>query len=104
MRAAAHQTHARPRSSIYDRCSIVSTRFDYFNSLLYNTKLSNIKKLQRVQNSLPRVVAQSNLRDHITPVLKDLHWLPVKQRIEYTVALVTRKVLATSHHPTLLTL
>ena len=32
----------------------------------------------------------------MTPVLKDLHWLPVKQRIEYKVALVTHKVLETS--------
>ena len=76
-------------------CSIVSTRLDYCNSLLYGTKASNIKKLQRVQNSLARVVAKSNWRDHMTPVLKDLHWLPVKQRIEYKVALVTHKVLET---------
>ena len=80
-------------------CSIVSTRLDYCNSLLYGTKVSNIKKLQRVQNSLARVVACSNLRDHITPVLKELHWLPVKQRIEYKVALVTHKILATGQPP-----
>ena len=57
-----------------------------------------IKKLQRVQNSLARVVAKSNWRDHMTPVmwsLKDLHWLPVRQRIDYKVALVTHKVLET---------
>ena len=46
-------------------------------------------------HSLVRVMAQSNLCDHITPVLKDLHWLPVKQLIEYKVVLVTHKVLAT---------
>jgi len=76
-------------------CSIVTTRLDYCNSLLYGTKVTNIQKLQRAQNSLARVVASTNLRDHITPVLKDLHWLPVKQRIEYKIALVTHKVLAT---------
>jgi hypothetical protein len=76
-------------------CSIVNTRLDYCNSLLYRTKVGNIKKLQRVQNSLARVVACSSQRDHITPVLKELHWLPVQQRIEYKVALVTHKVLAT---------
>jgi hypothetical protein len=76
-------------------CSVVSTRLDYCNSLLYKTKVANIQKLQRVQNSLARVVARSHRRDHMTPVLKDLHWLPVKQRIEYKVALVTHKVLAT---------
>ena len=80
-------------------CSIVSTRLDYCNSLLYGTKVSNIKKLQRIQNSLARVVACSNLRDHITPVLKELNWLPIKQRIKYKVALVTHKVLATGQPP-----
>ena len=50
-------------------------------------------------HSLVRVMAQSNLCDHITPVLKDMHWLPVKQRIEYKVALVTHKVLATGQPP-----
>ena len=80
-------------------CSIVSTRLDYCNSLLYGTKVSNIQKLQRVQNSLARVVACSTMRDHITPVLKELHWLPVKQRIEYKVALVTHKVLSTGQPP-----
>ena len=48
-------------------CSIVSTRLDYCNSLLYGTKVSNIKKLQRVKNSLARAVACSNLpRPHNT--------------------------------------
>jgi len=74
-------------------CSIVTTRLDYCNSLLYGTSVSNIKKLQRVQNSLARVVAGSKKYDSITPVLKDLHWLPIEQRIEYKVALITHKVL-----------
>jgi len=77
-------------------CSIVSTRLDYCNSLLYGTSMKNIAKLQRVQNSLARVVTGRKRREHITPVLKDLHWLPVEQRIQYKVALVTHKVLATS--------
>jgi hypothetical protein len=77
-------------------CSIVSTRLDYCNSLLYGTSMRNIQKLQRVQNNLARIVIGTRRREHITPVLKDLHWLPVEQRIRYKVALVTHKVLATS--------
>ena len=49
--------------------SIVSTRLDYCNSLLYGTKAANTRKLQRVQNSLTRVVYGTNRRDHITPVI-----------------------------------
>jgi len=75
-------------------CSIVSTRLDYCNALLYNTSAKNIQRLQRVQNTLARVVAGTKRRDHIRPV-PDLHWLPVTQRIEYKVALITHKVLST---------
>lgn len=76
-------------------CSIVSTRLDYCNSLLCGTSSRNIQRLQRIQNSLARVVSGTKRRDHIRPVLKDLHWLPVAQRIDYKVALLTHKILST---------
>ena len=62
-------------------CSIVSTRLDYCNLLLLGTSAKNIDKLQRVQNTLARVVSCTRRRDHITPVLRKLHWLPVAQRL-----------------------
>ena len=49
----------------------------------------------RVQNALARVVTESSRRDHIDPVLKELHWLPVSERIKYKVALITFKKLST---------
>ena len=76
-------------------CSIVSTRLDYCNSLLYGTSVKNVQRLQRIQNSLARVVSGTKKRDHIRPVLKDLHWLPVAQRIDYKIALLTHKILST---------
>ena len=76
-------------------CSIVGTRLDYCNAVLYGTSQQNIMKLQRVQNSLARVVSGASRRDHIRPVLMALHWLPIAQRVEYKVALMTYKVLAT---------
>jgi hypothetical protein len=76
-------------------CSIVNTRLDYCNSLLYGTSVKNIQRLQKIQNTLARVVSGTKRRDHIKPVLRDLHWLPVAQRIEYKVALITHKVLST---------
>src|SRR6188508_511548 len=58
---------------------------------------SDIKRLKTlhayIQNTLARLVAGSRKRDHITPVLKDLHWLPVEQRINYKIALTTHKIL-----------
>ena len=76
-------------------CSIVSTRLDYCNSLLFGITDKNIQRLQRVQNTLARVVSGTRRRDHIKPVLRELHWLPVAQRIDYKVALITHKVLNT---------
>jgi hypothetical protein len=76
-------------------CSIVSTRLDYCNSLLYGTSAKNIQKLQRVQNALARVVSGARKFDHIKPILRELHWLPVAQRVQYKVALITHKVLNT---------
>jgi len=76
--------------------SMVSARLDYCNAVLYGTSKSNIAKLQRVHNTLARAVKCSSKRDHITPVLADLHWLPVAARIDYKVALITFKTLVTN--------
>ena len=71
--------------------AIVSTRLDYCNSLLYGTTSKNIVKLQRIQNSLARVVSGKRKFDHIAPTLKDLHWLPIRERITYKVGCLTFK-------------
>ena len=78
-------------------CALVNSRIDYANSVLYGTSAYNISKLQRVQNSLARVVAQAKRRDHIHPILQDLHWLPIKYRIDYKVATLTYEIKATEN-------
>lgn len=75
--------------------SMVNGRLDYCNSMLYRTSASNIRKLQRVQNSMARIVTRSTRADHITSVLADLHWLPVHYRINFKIAVTTFKVLTT---------
>ena len=42
-----------------------------------------INKLQRIQNSAARLVTHAQKYDHITPILHELHWLPIKVRIQY---------------------
>ena len=77
--------------------SLVSSKLDYCNSLYFGLPSSSLSRLQSVQNSLARVVFPSLKRtDHITPVLKKLHWLPIPQRITFKIALLTFKAL--SHH------
>jgi len=75
--------------------TMVSTRLDYCNSVLYNTSHCNISKLQPVHNTLARAVTCTRKRNHITPILADLHWLPIAARIDYKVVLLTFKTLTT---------
>ena len=89
--------------------AIVGSRLDFCNSLLAGTSVSNLARLQLVQNTLARVVAQKPRFCHITPVLSDLHWLPVRHRISFKIATVTFRVLHfqqpsyLSSHPTICT-
>ena len=52
-----------------------------------------LKKLQHVQNTAARIVTQTRKFDHITPVLFDLHWLPVSYRIVFKILLLVFKSL-----------
>ena len=72
---------------------LVISRFDYYNSLLYGIPKYQKDKLQRIQNTAARLVTGSRRSDHITPILKDLHWLPVEERINFKILLITYKIL-----------
>ena len=71
----------------------VTCRLDNCNSLLLGSPDYIIQKLQRVQNCAARLVAGQPRAAHIRPVLKELHWLPVEQRITFKVLLLTFKAL-----------
>ena len=67
--------------------SLVLSRLDYANSLLVNINVSDIERLQRIQNRAARIILKARKFDHATPLLRDLHWLPVSKRIMFKVAL-----------------
>jgi len=56
----------------------ISCRLDYCNALLYGIMEDLLRRLQSVQNAAARLVTGSCRSDHIIPVLRRLHWLPVR--------------------------
>ena len=71
--------------------AFVTSRLDMANSLLYGLPQEQLNRLQRIQNIAARVVTRSKKSCHITPILKDLHWLPVRYRIVYKILLIVYK-------------
>ena len=67
---------------------------DYYNAILVGIPDCQRKRLQSVINASARLVSGARRNDHITPVLCDLHWLQVSERINYKVAVLTFKCLS----------
>ncbi len=85
--------HAKNISSIRDSLDkdtaniavhvYITSKLDYGNSLLYCLPNILIHKLQLVQNAAAWVVAKIGKYDRITAIKKNLHWLPIKARVEF---------------------
>ncbi len=71
----------------------VTSRLDYCNSLFAGLPAVLLHPLQSVLNATARLVSGCSRPAHITPVLKELHWLPVAQHIRYKVCLLVCKCL-----------
>jgi len=76
-------THEAARTLIQ---AFISSRLDYCNSLLYSVSDNLIRRVQSVQNATARLLTGAGRRDHISPVLRQLHLLPVQRRVDYKLA------------------
>jgi len=73
--------------------AFVCSRLDYCNSLLYGISDGQLRRLQLVQNAAARLISGTKKYDHITPVLRILHWLPIRKRILFKIAVIVYKSL-----------
>ena len=63
--------------------SLILSRLHYCNALLSGMSASSLSCLQRIQNTAARLVLKKKKFDHVSPLLRSLHWLPVADRVEY---------------------
>lgn len=87
--------------------SLIHSKLDYCNSLFLNLPDTQLNKLQSILNSAARAITSTSKYSHITPILKSLHWLKIKERIQYKILSLTYSALQfnqPSHLRTLLTI
>ena len=66
----------------------ILSRLDYCNAILAGLPVLTFAPLQRVLHAAARVVYDLKLRDHISEAIRALHWLPIKQRIDFKLCLL----------------
>jgi len=71
--------------------AFVTSRLDYCNSLLFGLPDCLVSKVQSVQNAAARIITRNKKHCRITPVLRDLHWLPITSRINFKILVLTYK-------------
>ena len=69
------------------------SKLDYCNSVLYNASQYQLDKLRRLQNTAARIVFKKSKYNHATPLLRELHWLPINKRVIFKVATTVYKCL-----------
>jgi len=71
--------------------SLVLTRLDYCNSVLAGLPANLLNRLQAVINAAARLICSARKSEHITPILMDLHWLRIQERIQYKLCVLMFK-------------
>ena len=89
-RIRKYLSHQATESLIH---AFIFSHIDYCNGLLNGVSKHLINKLQRIQNMAARLVHKLPKFSHVTPLLKDLHWLPVGYHVRYKILLFAYKAI-----------
>ncbi len=73
--------------------AFILSRLDYCNAALAGLPQTTTQPLQRAQNAAARLITGIRQRDHITPAMKQLHWLPINFRIQYKLCLLMHLII-----------
>src|SRR6218665_3617202 len=73
--------------------ALIISRLDYCNAIPANLPASTLAPLQRVLNAAAHLVMNLGPRDHVTPALYELHWLPIQSRIQFKLCLLVHHVI-----------
>jgi len=72
--------------------AFITSRLDWCNALHYGISDELMRRLQSAQNAATRLITGTRRCDHISPVLRQLHRLPVRQRINYKIATLVQSL------------
>ena len=98
VRALRHiRKHIDLKTAATIASTLIASKLDYCNAILAGVTNHNVSRLQRIQNSAARAVFNMT-RGNASEFCRKLHWLPVKQRIDYKISLLCFKILS-SHQP-----
>ena len=73
--------------------TFITPKLDYCIAILYELPQAQLDKLQHRQNTATRIASKTNKSQHITPVLRSLHWLPIHKTIVFKLLLLTKEAL-----------
>ena len=68
--------------------ALVLSRLDYGSATLAGLPTYLLNRLQSVLNAAAWLVHSARKHDHVTPLLRELHWLRMRQRIDYKLAVL----------------
>ena len=73
--------------------ALILSRLDYGNALLYGATSKDLNRLQSLQNRCAKFIFSSSRLDSPKPLLRSLHWLPIRERIHFKLCLYVNKCL-----------